>query len=385
MPPVLYLIALGNLVVGTGAFVVGGLLEPLAASLGVSVVKAGQLMTVYAVASAVAGPLLVAASGRVSRRVVLLTAAAALAVAGAWSASARDFASLAAARVLMAAAGGVFTPAAAAVAVASVPAALRGRALSIAFSGMSLSYVVGVPLGTWAAYRWSWPVAFWAIAAVTAALVLALARLLPATIDAAPAGLGAFGRVLRSGRLMAAMGATVVYFAGIFSLFNYVGPWLRTVAQVTPEALSGLLVAFGVSAFVGTLASGRLVDALGAQRSVLLTCGAMCAVFVALLLLADHPLAIAAVFVAWGAVGFSFMAAQQARLIGMAPAEATALLALNSSMVYVGTAVGAVIGGAVVAVVGWTWLPGASLVLMMAVMGLVRVVDRKAAVAPAAA
>ena len=56
MPPLLYFFALCNLVIGSGAFVLGGILEPLSQSLGVSVAAAGQAMTAYALATAVLAP-----------------------------------------------------------------------------------------------------------------------------------------------------------------------------------------------------------------------------------------------------------------------------------------------------------------------------------------
>ena len=68
MPPVLYFFALCNLVIGSGAFVLGGILEPMSESLNISVAAAGQAMTAYATATAVLAPLLIILTARWTRK-----------------------------------------------------------------------------------------------------------------------------------------------------------------------------------------------------------------------------------------------------------------------------------------------------------------------------
>jgi MFS transporter, DHA1 family, inner membrane transport protein len=68
MPPILYLFALTNLVIGTGAFVLSGILKPMSEGLGVSVAATGQAMTAYAMASAFLAPLLLVAVGQWPRK-----------------------------------------------------------------------------------------------------------------------------------------------------------------------------------------------------------------------------------------------------------------------------------------------------------------------------
>ncbi|MEI7447385.1 MAG: MFS transporter, partial [Burkholderiales bacterium] len=138
LPGVLWVLALGNLVVGTGGFMIGGIVEPLARSLGVSVSAAGQLMTVYSAANAVAAPLLVALVGRLDARTALMVSMAMLIAANAASALAASWGGLAAARIAMACGAAIYTPTAAALGVALVPPEARGRALSVTFAGIGL-------------------------------------------------------------------------------------------------------------------------------------------------------------------------------------------------------------------------------------------------------
>ncbi len=160
MPPVLYLFALCNLVIGSGAFVLGGILVPLAGSLGISVAAAGQAMTAYAVATAVLAPLLIVATARWSRKSVIQLALGIFAVGCLICALANNLTALLLGRALMGA-GAMFSAAASALAVALVAPAQRGRALSITFLGMSISYAVGVPVGAWLGFEYGWRVPVW--------------------------------------------------------------------------------------------------------------------------------------------------------------------------------------------------------------------------------
>jgi DHA1 family inner membrane transport protein len=332
-------------------------------------------MTVYALASALGAPLLLAWAGRFDARTVLLWAMAGLAAANVASALATDWGGLAAARVAMALAAGLFTPTASALAVALVPASMRARALSIAFSGVGLSYVVGVPFGAWAGVsRFGWPLAFWVVAAVAAAAGLALRRV-PRGVPTAPASLAAYGRLLRTPRTLGALAVTAAYFASIFCIFSFIGAFLTAHGGVSPGAVAPVLAAFGLAALAGTFAGGRLADRFGPTRVLYAICAGFALVFALLWATPGRPAVQVGAFLVWGVIGFAFYAAQQSRLIALAPGAATAAIALNASMLYLGTAAGAAIGGAMVAAFGWSSLPPAGAALIGVVALLVRATE----------
>ena len=173
MPRWLWLLALANLVLGTGAFVPTGILSPIAASLDVSIAAAGQSMTVYALANALLAPAALLATGRWRRHHVLIGGLLLFALGALVCAAAANLTMLLAGRVLMGI-GAVYTPVAAGLVVAAVDPPRRGRALAFVFLGVSVSYVVGVPLGPALAARFGWPapLALVALASlVTAVLV----------------------------------------------------------------------------------------------------------------------------------------------------------------------------------------------------------------------
>ena len=188
MPRLLWLFSLVNLVIGSGAFVIGGILTPLSQSLGVSMPVAGQAMTAYALSTALLAPLVLLGTGRWPRKRALLTALALFVAGNVLCALADTLVALLFGRILMGL-GAVFTPIAAGIAVAMVEPARRGQALAFVFLGISLSYVVGVPMGAWLGLRYGWHVAIWAVVVCSVVAWLAVTMRVPTELEAPGASL----------------------------------------------------------------------------------------------------------------------------------------------------------------------------------------------------
>jgi len=355
VPHLLYLLAACNLVIGTGAFSLAGILQPVAQSLQVSVGAAGQSMTVYAIASALLAPMLLMGTGRWQRRSALQLALVLFAGGLLLCAWAPDLQTLLLGRVLMGV-GAVFTPIAASIAVAIVEPALRGKALSVTFLGMSLSYVIGLPLGAWLGLRFGWRVPTLAIA-ICALLMLALVSLrMPRRVDAPGATFSGLGEVLRQGEVLRSLGLTLLYFSAIFTVFSYSGPVLLALNPMSPEQLSLTLMLFGVAGVTGTLSGGWANDRFGAMRTLRCQLAVLSLMMLLVPLTAGSYLAMLAVFMAWGTAGFGMMSPTQARLAGVSMRQAPVLFSLNTSMLYFGTALGAALGGAASASLGFARL-----------------------------
>ena len=373
MPSPLYLLTLCNLVLGTGVFVLGGILAPVAESLQVSVGAAGQAMTAYAISTTFLAPLVLMLTGRWPRRRVLVFGLLLFAAGSLVCVLAQALSTLLAGRVLMGM-GAVFTPVSGSLAVAMVAPAQRGRALALVFLGISLSYVVGVPLGAWLGlrYGWRWPVGLVGVASVAAALAL-LARL-PRHIDAPGASFAGLSRLLLQPAVAAALGLTLLYFIAIFTVFSYIGPVLQALVPMSAEAMSLTLMSFGLSGVTGTLLGGWANDRFGGQRTLPVQLALLATTMALVPLTQDHHAALVVVFFVWGVAGFGMMAPQQSRLAALGPTQTPILLSLNSSMLYLGTAFGAAIGGAVAGSVGfgrlaWVGMPFAVLGLLLLLYG----------------
>src|ERR671916_3541600 len=172
-------LALATFAISTGTFIVTGLIPGVASDLAVSVGTAGHLVTIFAVAYALSSPVLVALTGRVARRRLLVSTLTLFALANVAAAAAPTFSLLLAARVASACCAAICLPVAIATAAQLAPPGQKGRALSIAGGGISAAWVLGVPLGAVLVDHFGWRVSF-ALAATLAILAsIAVRALLP--------------------------------------------------------------------------------------------------------------------------------------------------------------------------------------------------------------
>ena len=360
MPRPLWLFSLVNLVIGSGAFVLGGILAPLARDLGVSVPAAGQAMTAYALSTALLAPLVLLATGRWPRKRALLLALALFAAGNVLCALASSLPALLVGRVLMGL-GAVFTPIAAGIVVAMVEPARRGQALAFVFLGFSMAYVVGMPLGAWLGLAYGWHTPVWLVAALTVLALAAVAVRVPSQLTAPGAGFAGIGTLLLRRDVLATLTLTLLFFVPIFTVFSYIGPVLQALVPMSGERLSLTLGLFGLAGVAGTLLGGAANDRFGSRRTLAVQLAVLGTSMALLPLAAGSWPALIGVLLVWGTAGFGMMAPQQSRLAAMAPAQAPLLLSLNASMLYLGTAGGAVVGGALVSVLGFQRLSWAGL------------------------
>lgn len=383
MPRLLYLFALCNLVIGTGAFVVSGVLVPISTDLQVSVAAAGQSMTVYALATAVLAPLAIVLTGRWPRRRALWFGMGVFGLGNLVCALAPNLAVLLGGRMLMGL-GAMFTPVVAGITVALVEPARRGRALSIVFLGASLSYVIGVPLGAWLGlrYGWQWPIGLVASLALLSCAVLA--TLLPRDIAAPGASFKGLGAVVLQRSVVWTLSLTLLYFTAIFLVFSYIAPVLQALVPMSSERLSFTLMLFGLSGVLGTVIGGWANDRFGPRRSLVVQLTLLGSMMAMVPLTRGQYALLVVVLMVWGTAGFGMMTPQQSRLAAIAPEQAPILLSLNTSMLYGGTALGAAIGGAVVGRVGFAHLAWVSVPFALAGLATLWISARKPALLPAA-
>jgi DHA1 family inner membrane transport protein len=355
MPRLLWLFCLVNLTVGSGAFVIGGILAPIAQDLQISIPAAGQAMTAYALATALLAPAALLATGGWSRKRALIASLAVFTLGNVVCALATSLTVLLAGRVLMGL-GACFTPVAAGIAVALVEPARRGKALALTFLGMSLSYVIGVPLGAWLGLAYGWHVPIWVVVGGCALALAAVARWVPADIRAPGASFKGLGTLLARRDVQGVLLLTLSYFVAIFVVFSYIGPVLQALVPMGREQQSLTLALFGLSGVAGTLIGGAANDRYGALRTLRVQLAVLLSTMALLPLTAGSwPLMVATLLV-WGCAGFGMMVPQQSRLAALAPAAAPLLLSLNTSMLYLGTALGAIVGGALAADLGFSHL-----------------------------
>ncbi|MEO0937314.1 MAG: MFS transporter [Pseudomonadota bacterium] len=356
-PPRLLVPALSasNFLIGVGAFVIVGLVEPMGADLDISVAQAGQLLTWYAVGYAILSPLLVALTGRIGRRKVMALGLSLFAVAALLSALAPGLLGLQAARILAAAGAGLFTPVAAATAAALYPEAQRARVLAAVFFGLTLAQVVGVPAGSWIAYTFGWRWAFWIAVALSVPCLALVWTQVPRGLSFQPVTLSDLGASMANARMMLAVLFTGSFLGAIYVLYTYIAPLLSQTMGFGRDGITLVLVLFGCGAVVGNILGGWMADRFGWYRTLTLLAGLQ-ALLMPMFSLLPYPAPVLyAVAITWAVFGWSFMAGQQMRLIGLAGPRAPVVLALNAAAIYVGAALGSGLGAWVLETYGVIW------------------------------
>lgn len=333
-----------NFAVGMGAFVVIGLLSPIADDLGTTSAAAGSLLTVYAIAYAVGSPLGVALTGRLERRTVLAAALALFALGALASAAAPTLGWLNASRALVALGAGCVTPVAASIALACGPPEAQGRALARVFFGLTLAQVLGVPAGSWLGYTFGWQSAFAVVALLSAASAVAAWRLVPRTLTVPVNTLATLGAALADWRAMISVLFTATYIGGIYVLYTYLAPLLEASQGFGRDGVALVLLVFGLGAIAGNLAGGALADRIGPSATLALACLAQALTLPLFSLLPLSVASLLALTLVWSTCGWSFMVAQQTRLVGQTPERQGVVLALNAAAIYVGAAAGSAIG-----------------------------------------
>lgn len=339
--------ALGTFSLVTAEFLPAGLLTPMAEGLKISPGTAGQAVTATAAAAFIAAPTLGIITGQLDRRLVLWGLSAMLVVSCLLTFVAGGLTELLVARVLLGVALGGFWSMSAAVTLRLVPPDMVPRAMSVVLTGVSLATVCAVPVGAWIGDVWGWRAAFAAAAGLglvaLAAQVLAIPRLPPVGVSS----LRTLGQVLGRPAIRLALGSIILIVSGHFAGFTYVRLFLEQGPKLGVTAISGVLLAFGVGAFVGNFAGAFLVERSLKAGAVLaaLTIGVTAVILV--LFGQSAAVAIAAVTV-WGIAFGAIPVVYQTWLVQSAPDQAEAAGGLMVATFQVAIASGAVLGGILV-------------------------------------
>jgi DHA1 family inner membrane transport protein len=350
---------LGNFVTGTSVLAPAGMLSELSSGLDVTIRDAGLLITFGAIVLCIGSPLTAWLTSRIERRMLLTATLAVLALTNAASAFAPDYATLLVIRLIMLAVGALYTPQAAGSAALIVPLEKRGGTIAYIFLGWSLAAAIGLPLVTFIASRYGWRAAYGGVGVAACFSFLLLAWRLPGGLIGAPVDLKTWTDVGRNRLIVLLLLITALQVSGQFAVFTYMGPLLTRLTQAGPDAVSLVFATYGVFGFLGNVIATRLVDSWGSYRTSLLFMAALLTGASIWTLSAGHFAIMAVAAAVWGLGFASTNSMQQVRLVGAAPALGAASVSLNTSVLYIGQAVGSAAGGMLFA---RDWLYGAGYV-----------------------
>jgi predicted MFS family arabinose efflux permease len=335
----------GNFVIGTSVVAPAGILNELSHDLDVSIRVASYLIAFGSAVLCVGSPLMSWLTSNLDRRLALAGAMLVIAVTHIASAFVTTFEPLLAIRMVMLLAAAFFTPQAAS--LAGVVAAPEKRASTVAyvFIGWSLALAVGVPLITAIASRYGWQASFLAIGAIGLVCFGFLCFALPARFITPPVDLKAWGELFRSPAILTLLAISAIFACGQFMVLTFIAPLLVLLGKTNADGISLAIALYGIAGIVGSVVAARIVGSVGPFATSLIFAGSVATGMAAWSVGAGAFLAMLVGVVIWG-FGFSAInSLQQARLVLAAPALSAGAVALNTSVLYIGQAIGSTIGG----------------------------------------
>ena len=335
---------LGNIMIGSGVLAPAALINAMTADLKVSPVAIGALIGWGAVVLCIGAPAFGFLTNRVDRRTLLGASLVLYAAGHATSAFAPDYSTLLVTRLLMISSAAIFTPQAASAVALMVPENKRAGAVALVFMGWAVAGAVVIPFMSILGDVLNWRAIYGGLAVGSALAAAGVYLVLPAKLHAARMSLRSWGEVITRPAILILLAATCLQVAGQFTLFPYLAAELRRASLADASGVALALALYGGAGLFGSIMAARSVGSLGAARTHIIALSAMTlglggwSVFSMSL-----EFAIASVFI-WG-LGFGAgVSMQQARLISVAPALASASVALNTSVLYLGQAAGTAIG-----------------------------------------
>lgn len=344
MPLPLIALFIAAFAFGTTEFVIAGVLPQVADGLGVTIPTAGYLVSGYAIGIAIGGPILTLATARLRRKTLLLGLLTLFTLGQLACALAPDFTSMLILRVVIAIAHGTYFGTAMVVAVGLVPENRRSMAVAVVLAGLTVSNVIGVPLGTAIGNMFGWRDTFWAMFALGILAILAVSALLPARTGAArPSGFLNEVRVLGRQQIWTSLIIMLMLMMGQFVPLTYIAPYLEEVTGLDKSTIPWVLLANGVGATVGVFLGGRLSD-WKLMPSLITLLALQGVVLAAMYVVSPYPVPMVLVIMLWGALNFAIGTPIQSRILGWTADAPNLASSLIPSGFNVGIACAAFIG-----------------------------------------
>ncbi|PHV27995.1 MFS transporter [Janthinobacterium sp. BJB426] len=359
LPATVYLIAIGAFALGMASYVTAGLMPMIADAFSISLAMAAQLVTAFTLAYGLGSPLAVALLPARAQRSGLLLALGVFVLANAASALAPGFSSLLAWRGIAGIGAGVYLALGIAAAAGVSAQQQRGKAIGVIMGGMAGGTVLGVPLSLLLAQQLGWTAALWLVTLLGGLALAGLLWKLPA-LPAAPAtSLRRKLALLADGQVLSILLVSLLAAIASLGMYTFIAPLLAWSAHGAAMSVTPFLWAWGVGGIVGSVLVGPWADKVAAPK---LTC---CILLLLALALCALPLAagwsawlMLAPIVLWGAAGWALQVPQNQRLLAVRArqGDGNLAIALNESALYLGSAIGAAMGGLLLLLDWSMWL-----------------------------
>nr|AXJ99404.1 hypothetical protein PB24_3318 [Paenibacillus brasilensis] len=361
-----YILAIVSFLVGTSEYIISGILDQIAITMGITVSAAGQLITVFSLAYAIGTPILMAITAKWDRRKLLLYSLGLFAVANVLSFVLPGFGMFIAARILMALGAGMVVVTALSIAAKIAPAGKQASSIATVTMGFTASLIIGIPVGRMISSAYGWKTVFLGIALTGIVALIVIAMTIPRLKGDQPVPLLQQFALLKKPEVALGLAITFFWLGGYSLVYTYISPYLLNVSGVGEDMLSSVLLAFGIASLIGSKIGGYSADRKGVSFTLF---GGMMLHVISLLLLpfAAHSLsAVFALLILWSFAAWTTGPTQQYNLVTLVPESSGVMLSLNQSTMQLAMAAGAGIGGVVIgqiSLVSITWFGAAGVAI----------------------
>lgn len=359
-----FTLTLLTFVMGTSEFVIVGLLTEVSSDLNISLAAAGALVSGFAIAYAVGTPVMTAFVSRFPKYPLMLTLISVFIVGNVISALSGSYELLIFSRIITAVVSGVLVALSMSIASDIMPASKKGPIIALIFAGFTISNVIGVPIGTLIGQLGDWQLTFWFTTLLGVISLILGIFILPRKLKVERASAKEQLGLLSNPRMILAFFIPTFSIAGTYTIYTYITPILEEGLGIPTRYISIVLLAYGVFSIFSNVLAGKIASQNGVSKlryvfivqaiilgSLYFTMGSSIAGLISLMLMA--------------VMIYAMNATIQMYLMNLAviyfPAAKDFASSLTPVAVNIGIALGATLGGYVVAHGGYvhlSWVGG---------------------------
>lgn len=367
----IYMLAIISFLVGTSEFIISGILDKIADSLGVTLAAAGQLITIFSLVYAIGTPILMALTASLDRRKLMLYSLGLFVVANLLAFLLPGFGSFVFARIIMALGAGLVVVTALNIAAKLAPPDKQASSIATVVMGFTASLIIGVPLGRIMTDEFGWKSVFGGIALFGLIAMIVLFFTIPPTKGDKPVPLLQQLALLKKRKVALGLSITFFWLGGYSIAYTYLSPYLLSVSGISDSLLSTALLIFGIASLIGSKFGGYSTDRWGVSFTLIGGMALHIVMIIMLSIVTNSLMAVLTILTLWSFAAWSSGPTQQYHLANLEPESSGVMLGLNQSMMQLAMAAGAGIGGVAVEQVSLasiTWIGATGVAIAMVIV-----------------
>ena len=340
----IWILTIGMFALGMDAYIVAGLIPSISQSFNKSSSAIGQGVTVFTLFFSISAPIFSTILAKSPVKKILIIAFSIFTLANIITAISMNYMLYIVSRAIAGLGAGVSSPIAISASNHLVSEKHKGKAIAFTVGGMSVGTVIGVPLGLEIANISNWRFAMLVIIVISFIALISISILMPKFKIEAPPNLKDRFQLFLNKHVLRVISVTLCAAIASLGLYTYLADIIKT--NTDTKNLTYYLTAWGIGGLIGSFGIGFIIDRFKNTRFIMLIILILLALsFGSIPISINLPILGLIPFILWGAMGWATQAPQQHILLKKHPEYGGSAVALNSSINYLGSAMGSAIGG----------------------------------------